>query len=125
MFFLPISAWSSKKRARRKKRFLRDVSTSLFTKKACRSQYDQIRRFFTLGNNSKPVATIILPKLHSLLGNFCKGVKIIHFSSEIILGQLLKTFGNFIWPLSLATRGHYIRMQSNLYKQNSSFIISG
>ena len=29
------------------------------------------------------------------LGNFCKGVKIYHFSSEIIFGQLLQTFGNF------------------------------
>ena len=45
--------------------------------------------FGTLGNHSKPVATIILPKLPTLLGNFCKGVKIIHFPSEIIFGQLL------------------------------------
>ena len=26
---------------------------------------------------------------HTFLGNFCKGVKIYHFSSEIIFGQLL------------------------------------
>ena len=51
--------------------------------------------FKASGNHSKPVATIILPKLHTLLGNFCKGVKIIHFSSEINFGQLLKTFGDF------------------------------
>ena len=38
--------------------------------------------FCTFGNHSKPVATIIL-------GNFCKVVKIIHFSIEIIFGQLL------------------------------------
>ena len=31
------------------------------------------------------------------LGNFCEGVKIYHFSSDIIFGQLLKTFGNFFW----------------------------
>ena len=36
-----------------------------------------------------------LPKSPTLLGNFCKGVKLIHISSEIIFGQLLQTFGNF------------------------------
>ena len=51
--------------------------------------------FCTLVNHSKLVATIILPKLTTLSGNFCKGVKIIHFSSEIIYGQLLQTFGDF------------------------------
>ena len=45
--------------------------------------------FCTLGNQSKLVATIILPKLPTLLG-FYKGVKIIQFSREII-------FGHF-WP---------------------------
>ena len=53
-------------------------------------QSDQIWRFFcTLGNHSKLVATIILPKSPTLLGKFCKGVKIIHFSSEFIFGHLL------------------------------------
>ena len=32
----------------------------------------------------------------TLLGNFCKGVKIVHFSSEIIFGQLLWTFWRFL-----------------------------
>ena len=41
------------------------------------------------GNFSKPLATINLPKSSTFLGNFCKGVYIIHFSSEIIFGQLL------------------------------------
>ena len=50
----------------------------------------------TLGNFSKSVATIIKPKLSTLLGIFCKGVQIFHFSSEIIFGQLLMTFGNFL-----------------------------
>ena len=30
-----------------------------------------------------------------ILGNFCEGVKIFHFSSEILFGQLLETFGDF------------------------------
>ena len=42
-----------------------------------------------LGKILKPLATINLPKYHKFLGNFCNGVKIYHFSSEIILGQLL------------------------------------
>ena len=37
----------------------------------------------------KPLATINLPKSPTFLGNFCNGVKIYHFSSEIIFGQLL------------------------------------
>ena len=62
--------------------------------------------YWTLGNNSKPVATIILPKLPTLLGNFCKVAKIFHFSSEIIFGQLLQTFGDFylVTLLSTATK---------------------
>ena len=52
--------------------------------------------YWTLGNFSKPVATISLPKSPTFLGNFCKGVKIFHFSSEIIFGQLLQSFGDFL-----------------------------
>ena len=36
-----------------------------------------------------------MPKSLTFLGNFCEGVKIYHFSSEIIFGQLLQTFGDF------------------------------
>ena len=42
--------------------------------------------YWTLGNFLKPWATINLPKSPSFLGNFCKGVKIYHFFSEIIFG---------------------------------------
>ena len=48
------------------------------------------------GQLSKPVATISLPKCLTFLGNFSKGVKILNFSSKIIFGQLLQTFGNFL-----------------------------
>ena len=37
----------------------------------------------------KTFATIDLPISPTFLGNFCKGVKINHFCSEIIFGQLL------------------------------------
>ena len=59
-----------------------------------RLQSDQIGQLLGLwasfkgfGNNS----------FAPFLGNFCEGVKIYHFSSDIIFGQLLKTFGNFFW----------------------------
>ena len=45
--------------------------------------------YWTLGNFLKPLVSINLPKSPTFLGIFCKGVKIYHFSSEIIFGQLL------------------------------------
>ena len=52
--------------------------------------------YWTLGNFSKHLATIILSKSPTFLGNFCEGVLIFNFSSEIIFGQLLQTLGNFL-----------------------------
>ena len=66
--------------------------------------------FLHFGQLFKAQGTIILTKLLTLLGNSCKGVKILHFSSEIIFGQLLQTFGDFYWshwlgePSSLSTK---------------------
>ena len=45
--------------------------------------------YCTLGNVLKPFATINLPKSPTFLADFCKGVKNLSFSSEIIFGQLL------------------------------------
>ena len=43
-------------------------------------QCDQIGRFIGLWANFQgPLATINLPKSHTFLGNFCKGIKIYHF----------------------------------------------
>ena len=64
-------------------------------------QCDQIG--WTLGNFSKPLATINLPISPTFLGNFCKGVKILNFSSEIIFGLLLYTFGDFRLVTLIAT----------------------
>ena len=61
------------------------------------------------GNFLKPLAIIILPKSPTLLGNFCKLVKIYHFSSLIIFGPLLQTFGDFF----LVT---LINIQQNSFK---------
>ena len=66
--------------------------------------------YWTWGNFSKPLATILLPKSPTFLGNFCKGVKILNFSREIVFGQLLKTFGNFLLvtlPLRQMTSQNY------------------
>ena len=52
-------------------------------------QCDQIGRFIGLGQLFKAFATINLHKSPTFLGIFCKGVKIYHFSSEIIFRQLL------------------------------------
>ena len=71
-----------------------------------KGQCDQIGQFFcTLGNFLKPLVMINLPKSTTFLGNFCKGVKIYHFSCEIIFGQLLETFGDFILVTLLAGLG--------------------
>ena len=53
-------------------------------------QCDQIGQFsLTLGKFLEPLATIDSPKSPTFLGTFCKDVKIYHFSSEVIFGQLL------------------------------------
>ena len=53
-------------------------------------QCDQIWRYIGLWATFQSLcATINLPKYPTFLGNFCKGVKIFNFSSEIIFGQLL------------------------------------
>ena len=51
------------------------------------------------GQFLKPLATINLPQSSPFFGNTSKGVKIIHFPCETIIGQLLLTFGDFIWSL--------------------------
>ena len=57
--------------------------------------------YWTLGNFLKPLATINLPKSPTFLSSFCEGVKIYHFSSEII-------FGNFYRHLSIFS-GYNVR----------------
>ena len=59
--------------------------------------------YWTLGNFSKPLASINMPKSFTFLGNFCWGVKSYHFSCEIIFGQLLWIFGNLFWSYWMDT----------------------
>ena len=83
--------------------------------------------FLTLSNFLRPSATINLPKSSTFLGNICKGVKIIHFSCEIILGQLCIDIWQFlsghttrvslygcqylkIWTMSTTLQVHHQRL---------------
>ena len=61
--------------------------------------------FCSLCNFSKPLATINLPKSLTFLSNFSKGIKIYHFSCEIIFVQLLQTFGDFYLVTLAQTNG--------------------
>ena len=72
--------------------------------KCCRQTvWPDLAIILTLGKFIKPLAKIKLPKSLKFLGNFCKGFKIDNFSSEIIFGQLLLTFGDFFLVTLLAT----------------------
>ena len=63
------------------------VPTTKRIQQVAHVQCDQIGRFIGLWASFQNLcATISLPKSPTFLGNFCKGVKIIHFSSEIIFG---------------------------------------
>ena len=64
--------------------------------------------FWTLSNFLKPLAAINLPKSPTFLGKFCKGVKIFHFSSEIIFGNFIE-----IWRFS---SGHTASKYGDLLK---------
>ena len=63
--------------------------------------------YWTLGNFSK--ATTSLLKSTTFFGNFCKSVKILMFSSEMIFGQLLKTFGDILLVTLLMAKSFPIK----------------
>ena len=82
---------------REKNIFIPDLISTVWRQYCLPTVWPDWMIFCTLGNHSKPVATIILPKSPTLVGNFCKGVKIIHFSSGIILGNFYRHLEIFIW----------------------------
>ena len=51
--------------------------------------------YWTLGNFSKPVATISLPKSPTFLGNFGKDVKIFSFLVKSLLGNFYRHLATF------------------------------
>ena len=57
---------------------------------------DQIGRFIALWETFQSLWNNYYAQIAHILSNFWKVVKICHFSSEIIFGQLLYTFGNIL-----------------------------
>ena len=67
-------------------------------------QCDQIWRFIILwATFQSPGQQLFCQNRQHILGNFCKGVKIFHFTREILFGQLLQTFGDFLLVTLVAT----------------------
>ena len=60
--------------------------------------------FLHFGNFFKPLATINLPKSLTSLDNFCTGIKMYHFSSNIIFGQLLTDIWRFLSGHTVSNR---------------------
>ena len=75
------------------------ISMSLFNTQyfSFQSVWTDWTIYWTLGNFSKSFSTINLSTSPTLLGNFCKGVKIFDFSSEIILGNIFRHVATFYW----------------------------
>ena len=59
------------------------------------SSVTRLGNFVHFGQLFKAFGNNLFVQISYILRHFCKGVKIYHFSSEIIFGQLLQTFGNF------------------------------
>ena len=74
---------------------LKSIEISFLTHRGLSPVWPDLAIYCTLGNFLKPLATINLPKSSAFLGHFCKGVKIFHFSIEIIFGQLLEIWQFF------------------------------
>ena len=62
--------------------------------------------YLTLGTFLKPLAIINFPKYPTFLGNFCIGVKIYHFPSEIILGNFYRHLAICFWSHCTPYRVH-------------------
>ena len=45
--------------------------------------------YYTSGNFSKPGQQLFCQNSQQILGNFCKGIQIFQFTTEILFGQLL------------------------------------
>ena len=73
------------------------LNYNVLTGRLHRSVWPDWAIYWSLGNFLKPLSTINLPKYHTFLGNFCKGVKIYHFSSEIHLGNFYRHLAMFFW----------------------------
>ena len=78
----------------------------------------------TLGNHSKLVATIILPKSPTLWGNFAKGVKIIHFLVKSFLGNFYVNLAIFIWSHWLSVKQRKRKIFTSVNQQRGIFTVT-
>ena len=70
-------------------------------------QCDQIGAIYcTMGNFSKPLATIILPKSPTFLGNLCKDIKAFFFPVKSFLGKFYRHWATFFWSHCTPVRCH-------------------
>ena len=85
------------------------------------SVWPDLAIYWTLGKS-----TINLPKAYTFLGKFCKGVQIIHFSSEIILGNFYRHLAIFIWshwsPIPLDLHPKWMDLQHYVIFQYFTFV---
>ena len=63
----------------------------------CHGQCDQIGRFIALWQPFKACGNNYFAQIAHIFGNFCKGVKMFQFSSEIILSILYRHLATFYW----------------------------
>ena len=85
------------------------------------SSVTRLGDLFDFGQLFKAWQQFNLPESHTFLGNLCKGVKTFNFWSEIIFGQLLLTFGDFlrshctiVWERFFRGGPHQPNCQTNL-----------
>ena len=81
--------------------------------------------YWNLGNFLKPLETINLPKSPTFCGNFCKGVKIYHFSKKSFCGNFNRHLAIFsghtvCLPLSLSPSRSLSYYRPPMYRQSSS-----
>ena len=69
---------------------------AIYVGQALQTVWPDLAIYYTLGNFSKPGQQVFCQNGQHIFGNFCKGVKIIYFTREILFGQLLQTFGDFL-----------------------------
>ena len=73
--------------------------------------------YWTLGNFLKPLASINLHKSPTFLGIFCKGVKIYHFSSEIIFWATFIDIWRFFSSHTDRNQNYYDIKSENIKKK--------
>ena len=86
-------------------------------------QCDQIGRFITLwATFQSPWQQLFCPKCQHIWGNFCKFVKIFHFTSKILIGELFFRHLATFWPVKSRQMSIYKNCCHTLWKVAQSSI---